>query len=71
MYETFSKSGKRSKKRAVDRPGMRIRKPNMYTYCPPLGGGPEAFERAFQNQYRKVTLPSLTDTIDELGDEYY
>lgn len=35
----------------------------MYDPCPSLGGAPDAFERAYNNKYRKTSLPSQSSDM--------
>lgn len=63
--ESYSKAGNISRTahatKGKRRPGGEEHyKNSMHERCPPLAGGPESFERKYDNDYRKVALPSQT-----------
>lgn len=66
MPESWPKKGKRSKKSApASKQVMESRKDSMYEPCESIGGGPGAFERRINQNYRKTALPNRGE--EELG----
>lgn len=57
--ETYAKNGQVSKKdHRGKNGGKEVYKENRFEPCEPLAGGPDAFERKYNNKYRKTSLPS-------------
>lgn len=66
MPESWPKKGKRSKKSApASKQVKESRKDSMYAPCEPIGGGPDAFERRYNQNYRKTALSNRGE--EELG----
>ena len=63
--EVFNKDGQTSKKDhgGKGQKSMEYYK-RMYDPCPALGGGPEAFDRKYDNNYRKTALPNQSDEME-------
>lgn len=67
--ETFAKNGQVSvKPHSTTKMGEEHYKRSMNEMCPPLGGGPEGFERKYSNEYRKEALPEIDSY--HAGSEY-
>ena len=58
--ETYVKNGQVSKKDHVAKGQGKEYYKRMYEPCPSLNGAPEAFERKYEKNYRKVSLPRNT-----------
>lgn len=56
----YPKKGQVSKKGHVaKKQGKEYYQDSMYDRAPTLGGGPDSFDRRYQKQYRKTSLPKL------------
>jgi hypothetical protein len=64
--ETFNKNGQVSKKKHVAKGQGKEHYKTMYEPCPTLGGGPDYFERKYNNKYRKTSLPAQ-EAVDDMG----